>query len=148
VVVSGRLPDDWPALAAGDRFTFGVRNQLFEAVVAGVAEVVPGLPVGASFIVAPLSSVAAGWDGPTFRVNTFFIRAPAGAAPDLQAAIGSSAELTSRHAILAAQRDAPLVSAIGRGFGIALIAAASYAALAIIAVIVLDASSPSCGRSG
>lgn len=139
VVVSRRLPDDWPALAAGDTFTFGVRNQLFEAAVADVAEAVPGLPVGASFIVAPLSSVAAGWDGPAFRVNTFFIRANERAAPGLQTAIGSSADLTSRHAILAAQRDAPLVSAIGRGFGIALTAAALYAALAIIAVIVLDA---------
>ena len=139
VVISRRLPDDWPALSAGDSFTFGVRNQLFEATVAGVADAIPGRPVGASFVVAPLSSVAAGWDGPAFRVNTFFIRASEGAAPDLQAAIGSSAELTSRHAILAAQRDAPLVAAIGRGFGIALIAAALYAALAIIAVIVLDA---------
>ena len=139
VVVSRRLPDDWPALAVGDSLTFGVRNQLFEATVAGVAEAIPGLPVGASFVVAPLDSVAAGWDGPAFRVNTFFIRAPQSAAPDLQTAIGSSSELTSRHAILAALRDAPLVSAIGRGFGIALVAAALYAALAIIAVIVLDA---------
>ena len=139
VVVSRRLPDGWPALAPGDTFTFGVRNQLFEATVSDVAEAMPGLPVGASFVVAPLASVAAGWDGPGFRVNTFFIRAPEPAAPGLRAAIGSSAELTSRHAMLAAQREAPLVAAISRGFGIALVAAALYAALAIVAVIVLDA---------
>jgi putative ABC transport system permease protein len=138
VVVSRRLPDGWPALAPGDTFTFGVRNQLFEATVSHLAEAMPGLPVGASFVVAPLASVAAGWDGPAFRVNTFFIRAPEPAAPGLRAAVGSSAELTSRHAMLAAQRDAPLVAAISRGFGIALVAAALYAALAIVAVSVLD----------
>ncbi|HSL75382.1 MAG TPA: FtsX-like permease family protein, partial [Candidatus Limnocylindrales bacterium] len=139
VVISRRLPNDWPALAAGDVFAIGVRDQVVSATVTGVADGVPGLPRGAAFVVAPLASVAAAWDGPGLRPNTFFVRAPDAAAPALQSAVGRSAAVTSRHTILAAQRDAPLVAAIGRGFGIALVAAALYAGLAILAVIVLDA---------
>jgi putative ABC transport system permease protein len=139
VVISRRLPNDWPALAAGDAFTIGVRDQVLDATVTAIADALPGVPRGAPFIVAPLGSVAAGWDGPALRPNTFFARAPESAAAALQSAAGPSAEVTSRHTILAAQRDAPLVAAIGRGFGIALIAAGLYAGLAIIAVIVLDA---------
>ena len=41
--------------------------------------------------------------------------------------------------MLAAQRDAPLVGAIGRGFELAVVAAAVYAALAIVAAVTLDA---------
>ena len=45
----------------------------------------------------------------------------------------------SRHAALAAQRSAPLVGAIGDGFELAVVAAAVYAAMAIVAAVTLDA---------
>ena len=139
VVISRRLPNDWPALTTGAVFAIGVRDQVLSAMATGIADTVPGLPGGAFFIVAPLASVEAAWDGPALRPNTFYVRAPDTAAAALQSAVGPSARITSRHAILAAQREAPLVSAVGRGFVVALIATGLYAALAIIAVIVLDA---------
>jgi putative ABC transport system permease protein len=139
VVVSRRQATDWPPPEIGDTFRVGVRQQAISVTVVGIAEALPGLPRGAPFILAPLPSVLAGWTGPELRPTTLFIRGPATIEEELRAAAGPTVELTSRHAVLAAQRAAPLVGAISRGFGIAVVAAAVYAALAILAVIVLDA---------
>jgi putative ABC transport system permease protein len=138
VVISRRLPPGWPPLALGETFEVGVRGQAFSLTVAGVADDLPGLPRGVPFILAPLPSVASGWDGLPLRSTVLFVRGPDAIAGDLRAAIGGSGEVTSRHESLAALRGAPLVGAIGRGFGIAVTAAAMYAALAIVAVVFLE----------
>ncbi len=138
VVISRRLPNGWPPLAPGETFELGVRGQTFTLTVAGVAEDLPGLQRGAPFVLAPFQSVAAGWHGPALRPTVLYVRGGDGIATDLRAAIDTSAEVTSRHESLAAQRGAPLVGAIGRGFGIAVLAAGTYAALAIGAVVYLE----------
>jgi putative ABC transport system permease protein len=138
VVISRRLPIDWQPIAPGESFDIGVRGQTFTFSVIDVADDLPGLPRGAPFILAPFASVAAGWDGPDLRPTALYVRGPAAIAADMRAAAGESAEVTSRHESLAAQRAAPLVGAIGRGFGVAVLAAGTYAALAIVAVVFLD----------
>ncbi len=138
VVISRRLPSDWPSLAPGGTFDLGVRGQTFTLTVAGVADDLPGLPRAAPFVLAPFQSVAAGWDGPALRPTVLYVRGSDAIAADLRAVVDGSAKVTSRHESLAAQRGAPLVGAIGRGFGIAVVAAGTYAALAIAAVVFLE----------
>jgi putative ABC transport system permease protein len=92
------------------------------------------------FVLASLAATAPGWSGPPVQPDVLFVRGPASAEAGLRGAFADpSVELASRHATLAAQRAAPLVSAIGAGFGLAVTAAAVYAALAIMAAITLDA---------
>jgi putative ABC transport system permease protein len=138
VVISQRLPAGWPPLAPGETFEVSVRGEAFSLTVAGVADDLPGLPHSVPFILAPFASVASGWDGPPLRPTVFYVRGAEALAADLRATVGGSGEVTSRHESLAAQRGAPLVGAIGRGFGIAVTAAAIYAALAIVAVVFLE----------
>jgi ABC-type lipoprotein release transport system permease subunit len=52
----------------------------------------------------------------------------------------SAAALASRYESVAAFRDAPLVAAVGIGFFLAVGVAVGYAALAIMAVVALDAA--------
>lgn len=140
VVVSRRLPSDWAQLSVGDTFEIGIRERPVSVTVVGFQDDVPGLPRGVPFIVASLASTASGWAGPPVDPDVLFVRGPASAETGLREAFADpSVELTSRHATLAAQRAAPLVSAIGAGFGLAVAAAAVYAALAIMAAITLDA---------
>src|SRR4029079_13182456 len=47
--------------------------------------------------------------------------------------------VVSRHDRYAAMHDAPMVAAVGGGFALALIVAATYAAIAVVAVVVLHA---------
>ncbi len=138
VVISRRLPTDWQPIALGETFDIGVRGQTFTFSVVDVADDLPGLPRSAPFILAPFASVAAGWDGPDLRPTVLYVRGSDAIAADLRAALGPSAEVASRHESLAARRGAPLVGAIGRGFGIAVLAAGTYAALAIASVVFLE----------
>jgi putative ABC transport system permease protein len=140
VVVSRRLPNGWAPLSLGQTFRIGIRESPVEVTVVGFADDVPGLPRGLPFVLAPLASTAAGWAGPVVRPDVLFVRGPASAEAGLRAAFSDPpVEFTSRHATLAAQRGAPLVAAIGAGFRLAVVAAALYAALAIVAAVTLDA---------
>jgi putative ABC transport system permease protein len=139
VSVSRRLPNDWAPLAVGETLRLRLRDEPVSVVVVDLVDDLPGMPRAVPFVLAPLASLtgdrAAALVRPTFR----FVRGPASIERSLRAAApAASVELTSRHAVLEAQRGAPLVSAIGAGFGLAVAAAAVYAALAIAAAITLD----------
>jgi putative ABC transport system permease protein len=139
VVVSRRLPNDWAPLQVGDTFRIAIRERPINVTVVGFQDDVPGLPRGVPFVLASLDATAPGWAGPPVDPDVLFVRGSAAAEARLREAFADpSVELTSRHATLAAQRGAPLVSAIGAGFGLAVAAAAVYAALAIVAAITLD----------
>jgi ABC-type antimicrobial peptide transport system permease subunit len=55
------------------------------------------------------------------------------------AGTAGAAVVVSRHDRYAAMHDAPLVAAVGGGFSVALVVAAAYAVLAVVAVSVLHA---------
>jgi len=142
-VVSTRLPNGWAPRAVGDTFALQVRGQPVWFVIDRMADAFPGVPATSTFVIAPLPSVVAAHDRSELRPSTLFLRAPAEAEEAVAAALagtGRSGTLTSRHAAFAAVHDAPLVGAVGRGFLLALAVAAGYAALAVVAVIALDAS--------
>ncbi len=139
-IVSRRLPPSWAPLPIGEPFRVGFRATAMTFVVVGLADDAPGIPSSRPFLIVPFQSLAAASSGPTLRPNHAFVRAPASVEPELRSALAASgAELTSRRALLAGRQAAPLVGAIGAGFGLAVILAAVYAALAIVAMITLDA---------
>ena len=140
VVVSRRLPNGWAPLAVGETFRLELREQAVSVTVAGFADDLPGIPGGLPFVLAPLASVTGDGARTPVRPTIRFVRGPASIEPSLRAAVpAGSVELMSRHAALAAQRSAPLVGAIGDGFELAVVAAAVYAAMAIVAAVTLDA---------
>jgi len=140
VLVSRRLPNGWLPVSIGDVFKLAVGEQAMTFTAVAFVDGFPGVARGATFIVAPLASVAAAGDGAAMRPSVLFVRGPANLGPTLRTALDApSLEVTSRHERLAAARSAPLVAAVGQGFGVALAAAAVYALLAVVAVIALDA---------
>jgi hypothetical protein len=140
VIVSRRLPNDWRPLAIGDVFAQGVERQAVRFRVAGFLDDLPGIGRDRPFLVAPLASVNAARQGPALRPTVLYVRGRAEVGPALRAAYeGMPVDVRSREAELGALRRSPLVAAVGQGFAIALAAAAVYAALAIVALITLDA---------
>ena len=141
-LVSTRLPNGWPQRAEGDVFTLQVRGQRLSFIVDGFADAFPGIPPLSTFVIAPLASVIAAHDNDALGPNGLFVRGPASVGPALTerlATTGPAAAVTSRHEAYAAVHAAPLVGAVGIGFGVALAIAAAYAALAVVAVVALDA---------
>ncbi len=140
-IVSRRLPNGWRPVAIGEVFRVGVGEQPVTFMVVDLINEFPGVRRGSTFIVAPLAPVVAARDGPALRPSVLFVRGPADIGPSLRAAAGEPAvvQLTSRHERLATERAAPLVAAVGQGFGVALAAAAAYALLAVVAVVALEA---------
>jgi putative ABC transport system permease protein len=95
-----------------------------------------------TFVVAPLASVQAAHGGSALRPNRAFASGGPEALAGLEAALATTVtadRVVSRHEQFAALHDAPLVGAVGTGFGIALVVAAAYAALTVVAVMALDA---------
>ena len=140
VAVSSRLPNGWQPLAVGEVFRLGVGQQPLTLSVAGFIDDLPGVPRGTTFVVAPLAPVVDVL-GARARPTVLFVRGPADIGAPLRDSVGADAAggVTSRHDLLASERAAPLVAAVGQGFGVALGAAAAYAILAVVAVVTLDA---------
>jgi putative ABC transport system permease protein len=140
-IVSRRLPNGWLPLGIGDVFRVAVREEPVTFIVVEFMDEFPGVRRGSTFIVASLGPVVAAREGPSLRPSVQFVRGPAEIGPALRAAAGepSVVQVTSRHERLAAEQGAPLVAAVGQGFGVALAAAVVYALLAIVAVVALDA---------
>jgi putative ABC transport system permease protein len=140
-IVSEQAPIGTAPLAVGDTFELSVRGTRATYRVDGLAAGFPGLPAGSSFAVVPLQSLAsivAGGVRPTVE----FVRGGASIGPALAAAIAeqsASATVDSRHERYAAMHDAPFVSGVVAGFGLTLGIAVVYAALAVIAVVLLNA---------
>jgi predicted lysophospholipase L1 biosynthesis ABC-type transport system permease subunit len=138
--VSRRLPNDWAPLAIGEVFRLRVRDQPVSVVVAGFVDDLPGIPRVVPFVLAPLASLTGDGAAASVQPSVRYVRGPASIEGSLGAlAPTASVELASRHVVLETQRSAPLVAAIGRGFALAMVAAAVYAALAIVAAVTLGA---------
>lgn len=141
VVVSSRLPNGWQPLSVGQVFRLGVGEQPLTFSVVGFLEDFPGVARGTTFLIAPLAPVVDALGEAERRPTVLFVRGPAAIGEALRAAVGPEAGggVTSRHDLLAGERAAPLVAAVGQGFAVALGAAAVYAVLAVVAVVALDA---------
>ncbi len=111
--------------------------------VVDVVDTFPGVPSTSSFVVVPFRALEAA-AGPTGSVeaNVLLVRGAADAATPLRAMVDAetaSGVVVSRDERLSAMRDAPLVAAVASGFGIALLVAGGYAALAVAAALTLTA---------
>ena len=122
-----------------------MRGQAFTFRVAATAAGFPGIARDEAFVIAPFGSVAAAWQGPPLQPNVLFVRGADGLAGDLRALLPGepgdpgTARLVARSERYAAMHDAPLVGAVAGGFAVALAVAGVYAALAVVAVVVLHA---------
>lgn len=142
-VVSAKVPNGWATRAVGDTFVLDVRGQALTFRIAGVADSFPGIPGPSTFVVAPFAAVVAAHDASPIAPTILFIRGPASVVPGIEERMAKTPSLetrTTRDERFAAIHDAPLVAAVGAGFGVALGIAAAYAALAVIAVVLLDSA--------
>ncbi|HET7168083.1 MAG TPA: FtsX-like permease family protein [Candidatus Limnocylindrales bacterium] len=142
VIVSVHLPNGWSPLAVGETFQVAVGGRPVSLRVAAFLDAFPGVRRGTTFIVAPLASLAAWLGGPPIRPTAWLVRGGPAAGPALRAALAdvpTVGSIVSRDEVLADDRAAPLVGAVGQGFLVALGAAGAYAGLAVVAVIALDA---------
>ena len=137
-IVSTVLPAGSPTLNDGEIFVLGVKGRPVSFRVVGRIDEFPGMATTGAFVVAPLASVMAGWTGNPLspdgllRRRSGRARATACALPSRD---GSGTIVTARQERYAAMRDAPLTAAVTSGFTIALVIAAAYAGLAIVAVV-------------
>ena len=140
VVLSRRLPVAWEASPIGTTFQVGIAERPISFVVADIVDTLPGQPPGTPFLLAPLGSIRASEAGAQLHASVLLVRGGPDTEASLRTALGDlPVRITSRHALLDSMRAAPLVDAVRRGFGVAVIAAGVYAALAIVAVLTLDA---------
>jgi putative ABC transport system permease protein len=141
-LVSRRAPTGWPPRASGDTFELDLDGRPVTIIVAGFVDSFPGISRDTTFAVIPLSHLTSALGGGSLRPNVVYLRAEPSAAAGLADVAGadSAAALASRYESVAAFRDAPLVAAVGIGFFLAVGVAVGYAALAIMAVVALDAA--------
>jgi putative ABC transport system permease protein len=149
VIMSTRLPNGLDAIPVGAVFDVSVRGVTMTFRVAEFADAFPGIAAGEPFTLMPIESVLAAAGAERLRPNVAFVRGPASVAGALGAAAASAAAgagpgagpvtIVSRHDVYAALHDAPLVGAVTGGFVVALIVAGAYAAVAVVAVVVLHA---------
>jgi putative ABC transport system permease protein len=141
-VVSTKLALGSPTLEDGDLFELKVNGRAMTFRVGTRLDSFPGIGKGRPFVVAPFESIAAASAGTPLRPSVYFVRGPATLDQELRSSLAvtpGAAVVISRHDRYAAMHDAPLVAAVGGGFALALVVAATYAALAVVAVVVLHA---------
>ena len=141
LVLSRRLPAGNERIPDGSLVEVGVRGQAMTFEVIGVRDGFPGIPASAPFAIAPYPSIAAAWRGQALQPNVLLLRAPASSGEAIRVSTSAAAvppALVSRYERFAEMHDAPLVAAVTGGFVVALLLALAYAALAIIAVAILN----------
>ena len=141
-VVSARGPSGAKPLQRGAVFPVMINGQEVILQAADIRASFPGVPAGSPFIVTSLPALNAMLDR-TAAPNVLFVRGSATAAPAIaervDAAVPSNATL-SRHEWYASLREAPLIAVVGDGFRVALVVAAGYTMLAVVAALILSAS--------
>ena len=141
-IVSARGPSGARPLQQGAVFPVMVNGQEVILQAADVRTSFPGMPAGSPFIVTSLPALNAMLDRPA-TPNVLFVRGSDAAAPAIgervDGAVPSNATI-SRHAWYAGLREAPLIAVVGDGFRVALVVAAAYTMLAVVAALILSAS--------
>ncbi|MEX1170178.1 MAG: FtsX-like permease family protein [Chloroflexota bacterium] len=142
VVLSTRLPAGTAQIPLGSIVEITIRGRPMTFQVSGRRDTFPGIAPLEPFVIVPFESVAAGWSGTPFQPNVFLIRAPAASDVSIRGLLPAEPGgpvLVSRYQRYAQMHDAPLVAAVTNGFVLALAVALAYAALAVVAVVVLHA---------
>jgi putative ABC transport system permease protein len=141
-IVSATAPTGARPLERGAVFPVMVGGQELTMTATDVRRSFPGVPAGSPFIVTSLGAVNAALDRPV-APNVLFVRGNAAAAEGIaervDEAVPSSATI-SRHDWYAGLREAPLIAVVGNGFRVALIVAAAYTLLAVVAALILSSS--------
>ncbi|HJW22367.1 MAG TPA: FtsX-like permease family protein, partial [Candidatus Limnocylindrales bacterium] len=142
-ILSSRLPNGTSNLGPGATFDLDVNGlELTFRLVEQRADFA-GLGGPTTFAIVPLPWVDAALGSQAPRPSVLWVRGPAsiaGSLRDAVAASGSVIRVVARAEVLAALRDAPLTSVVGAGYGLALVVAAGYMALAFVGAIVLSAA--------
>ena len=142
-IISRRLPAGSRALLRGDLFGVTVQGQDMIFEVAGERLTFPGISPGSAFVVAPFDQLQAAYRNPPLQPTALFVTGSQDAADALTEHVrerSPSSTLVSRHGRYAALRDAPLIAAVANGFRVALVVAALYTALAVVAALTLTAA--------
>lgn len=141
-VLSSRLATSvTPAVAVGDTIIVEALGRKLSYLAVAVVDSFPGMTARSSFVVAPFAWVAAGFGEAQFAPSVFFVRGDATIGERLRATIrGQSGApvVVSRAEAYASVHDAPLVAGVVTGFVASFAVAAGYAALAIVAGVILD----------
>ncbi len=143
-ILSATLPQGAEPIRVGDSTRVRVGDATLYFRIVAIRPSVPGVISEGTFLVAPISFVSAGAPG-RLVPNVLFVRGSEAAEDGLRTAVaegaaGGGAVVTSRHRWLEELRAAPLIGVVANGFRLALAAAVCYAAVAIIAALVLTAT--------
>jgi putative ABC transport system permease protein len=142
VVLSTRQPAGSGQVPIGSIVEITVRGRQMIFQVSGRRDTFPGIAPLEPFGIVPFESVAAGWSGTPIQPSVFLVRATSASDAPIRATLPAERGgpvLVSRYERYAQMHDAPLVAAVTSGFVLALGVALAYAALAVVAVVVLHA---------
>ncbi|TAJ99084.1 MAG: ABC transporter permease [Chloroflexota bacterium] len=142
-LLSDRLPTGSAKLRIGDTFEMLVARETMTFQLVDQRAAFPGIVGLATFAVVPLTWVRAAVGDRAMPPTVIWLRGPRDVGAGLTALIDAereSARVVSRHDAYAALHDAPLVAAIGAGYGLALLAAVIYMVLTIVGALVLSAA--------
>jgi putative ABC transport system permease protein len=140
IVSSALVRSTATPLAVGDRFELTIVARFAVFVVSEIRGDLPTISPDTAFVMAPREILSAGLIDRPLNPTSLFVRAPASAAPALEAAVagaGPGARVDSQSARLDALRQRPLVGAVTAGFGLALATAVGYAALAVVLALLM-----------
>jgi putative ABC transport system permease protein len=142
-VVSKRAPLGSHVMSRGDRFELLVDGSWTSFEVAEARDTFPGITPGRTFVVVSFDHLQASRPTRPLPITNIFLAADPSAEPAIRAALpagGSPAHLSSQAAVLADLRASPLVTAVAAGFGLGLLVATLYAALAVVIALILTAA--------
>jgi putative ABC transport system permease protein len=142
-VLSRRLPPASEPVGPGDTFSVMVAGQQMTFVDVQQRLDFVALPAATAFVIAPLDLVEQAYTNQTLTPNQLLVRAPQSSEAGLRQLVNDDlalGQLTSRYATYDALRDAPLVAAVVLGFGAALVVAAAYTAMTVMAALTLSAA--------
>ncbi|HEX6139122.1 MAG TPA: FtsX-like permease family protein, partial [Candidatus Limnocylindria bacterium] len=142
-IVSRRLPPGSKPIQPGGTFQVAVAGQVMTFVDVEERDAFPGLPGEGIFVIAPFDQLQAAYTSTTLQPNLLLVRGPAAIGDELSRTVTgqlSALGVTSRHAAYDALRGQPLVAVVSTGFLAALLAAAVYLALAVLASLTLSAA--------
>jgi putative ABC transport system permease protein len=141
-IASRVLPPGLRELVVGDSLEVRVGADDVVIQVVEQRSSYTGIPADLPFLIVPLEAVEDAIGGP-LAPTTVFVRGSTGLHAGLAAAAVSAGDIAtvhSREASFNDLHDAPLVAAVANGFRVALIVAAAYSALSVIAALALSAA--------
>jgi putative ABC transport system permease protein len=145
-VVSKRAPLGSHVMSRGDRFELLVDGAWTSFEVAEARDTFPGIAPGRAFVVVSLEHLQASRPTRPLPITTVFLAADPSAEGAIRAALpagGAPPHLASQSAVLADLHASPLVGAVSAGFGLGLLVAALYSALAVVVALILTAAARS-----